>query len=143
MLKHIDKGTARPSIPEQFQKMVVLSVINETSPKVGATVKISEIAIGLNILKTALLLERSLARQIKNIDVNDPQKIKLRLNNFPGTVWLAEDAVESGLHHVALFLKQQKTHGLELIRVGAEPEHLYLDARYEDTVYLGGSATPE
>lgn len=143
VLKHIDKGTASPSIPEQFGKMVVLSVINETSPKVGATVKISEIAIGLNILKTALLLERSLARQIKNIDVNDPQKIKLRLNNFPGTVWLAEDAVESGLHHVALFLKQYKTHGFELISVGAEPEHLYLDARYEDTVYLGGSATRE
>ena len=143
VLKHIDKRAASPSIPEQFGKMVVLSVTNETRPKVGAAVKISEIASGLNILKTALLLERSLARQIKNIDVNDLQKIKLRLNNFPGTVWLAEDAVESGFHHVALFLKQHKTHGLELISVGAEPEHLYLDARYEDTVYLGGLTTRE
>ena len=143
VLKHIDKHAASPSIPEQFGKMAVLSVVDETLPKVGAAVKISEIASGLNILKTALLLERSLARQIKDIDVNDPQKIKLRLNNFPGTVWLAEDAVESGLHHVALFLKQHKTHGLELGSVGTEPEYLYLDARYEDTVYLGGSATHE
>ena len=143
VLKHIDKGTAGPSIPEQFEKMVVLRVINETSPKVGAAVKISEIATGLNILKTALRLERSLARQIKSIDTSDPKKIKLRLNNFPGTVWLAGDAVESGLHHVALFLKHRGTHGLELTSVGAESEHLYLDARYEDTVYFGGLATPE
>lgn len=140
VLKHIDKVTASSLIPEQFRNRVVLRVINDTLPKVGTVVKIPEIAVGLNILETALLLERSLARQIKNIDLSDQRKIKLRLNNFPGTVWLAGDAVESGLHHVALFLKQQNTYGLELISVGTEPEHLYLDARYEDTVYLGGLA---
>ncbi len=140
VLKHIDKVATSSSIPEEFRNMAVLRVVNDTSPKVGTVVKISELTIGLNILKTALLLERSLARQIKNIDASDPRKIKLRLNNFPGTVWLAGDAVESGLHHVALFLKQQNTYGLELISVGTKPEHLYLDARYEDTVYLGGLA---
>ncbi len=138
VLKHIDKDAASPSVTEQFRNMAVLRVINDTSPKVGKAVKISEVAIGLNILKTALLLERSLARQIKNINIDDPRKIKLRLNNFPGTVWIAGDAVESGLHHIALFLKQKNIYGLELTSVGAEPEHLYLDARYEDTVYLGG-----
>ena len=140
VLKHIDNVTANPLISEQFQNMAVLKVINDTLPKVGTAVKIPEIAVGLNILKTALLLERSLARQIKNIDLNDQRKIKLRLNNFPGTVWLAGDAVESGLHHVALFLKQQSTYGLGFSSVGTDPEHLYLDARYEDTVYLGGLA---
>ena len=143
VLKHIDKEAASPSISEQFRNRVVLSVINDTSPKVGEAVKISEVAIGLNILKTALLLEQDFARQIKNIDINDPRKIKLRLNNFPGSVWIAGDAVESGLHHIALFLKQKNTYGLELTSVGAEPEHLYLDARYEDTVYLGGLAARE
>ena len=138
VLKHIDKEAARPSVSEKFPDRVVLSVINDTSPKVGETVKIPEVATGLNILKTALLLEQSLARQIQNIDISDLRKIKLRLNNFQGTVWLAGDAVESGLHQVALFLKQKNTYGLELTSVEAEPEHLYLDARYEDTVYLGG-----
>ncbi len=140
VLKHIDKGAASPLISEQFRNMAVLSVSNDTLPKIGTAVKISEIAVGLNILKTALLLERSLARQIRNIDLSDQRKIKIRLNNFPGTVWLAGDAVESGLHHVALFLKQQNTYRLELSHVGTESEHLYLDARYEDTVYLGGLA---
>ncbi len=140
VLKHIDEGAASPLISEQFRNMAVLSVSNDTLPKIGTAVKISEIAVGLNILKTALLLERSLARQIRNIDLSDQRKIKIRLNNFPGTVWLAGDAVESGLHHVALFLKQQNTYRLELSHVGTESEHLYLDARYEDTVYLGGLA---
>ena len=143
VLKHIDEVTASSSIPEQFRNMAVLRVINDTSPKVGTVVKISELVVGLNILKTALFLERNLAKQIKNIDASDSRKIKLRLNNFPGTVWLAGDAVESGLHHIALFLKQQNTYGLELISVGTKPEHLYLDARYEDTVYLGGLAARE
>ena len=143
VLKHIDKGVANPSIPEQFREMAVLSVMNETPAKVGTAVKTSEVAIGLKILKTALLLERNLARQIKNIEINDSRKIKLRLNNFGGTVWLAGDAIESGLHHVALFLKHHNTHRLELMGVGVEPEHLYLDARYEDTVYLGGLAARE
>ena len=143
VLKHIDKGPANSSILEQFGEMVVLRAINDTTPKIGTTVKISEIAIGLKILKTALFLERNLARQIKNIDPSDLRKIKLRLNNFPGTVWLAGDAIESGLHHVALFLKQYNTYGLEVISVGAEPEHLYLDARYEDAVYIGGLASRE
>ncbi len=140
VLKHIDKGAASPLISEQFRNMAVLRVSSDTLPKIGTAVKISEIAVGLNILKTALLLERSLARQIRNIDLSDQRKIKIRLNNFPGTVWLAGDAVESGLHHVALFLKQQNTYRLELSHVGTESEHLYLDARYEDTVYLGGLA---
>ena len=143
VLKHIDKGVASPSIPEQFREMAVLSVMNDTPAKVGAAVRTSEVAIGLKILKTALLLERNLARQIKNIEINDSRKIKLCLNNFRGTVWLAGDAIESGLHHIALFLKHHNTHRLELMSVGTEPEHLYLDARYEDTVYLGGLAARE
>jgi len=140
VLKRIDKGVASPSISEQFREMAVLKVINDTPAKVGTAVRTSEVAIGLKILKTALRLERHLARQIKHIDLNDSRKIKLRLNNFRGTVWLAGDAIESGLHHVALFLKHHNTHRPELLSVESEPEHLYLDVRYEDTVYLGGLA---
>lgn len=143
VLKHIDKGNANPEISEPFRKMVVLRAVSDALPKVGTAVGMSEVALGLEILKTALLQERDLATQIKNIDAGNSEKIKLQLDAFPVPVWLAADAIESGLHHIALFLKQHKIHVLQLIRDNSAETQPYLDARFQDTLYLGGLAESE
>ena len=143
VLKHIDKEDANPQIAEQFGKMAVLRAVSDELPKVGAAVRMPEVTLGLDILKTALLQERSLATQIESINASDPQKIKLRLDAFPVSVWLAADAIELGLHHIALFLKQHKIQVLQLIQRNSVETQPYLDARFQDTVYLGGLAKSE
>ena len=146
VLQHIDKEdkeNTNPQVSEQFGKMVVLKTISDELPKVGAAVGMSEVALGLEILKTALLQERNLATQIESINASDPQKIKLQLDAFPVSVWLAADAIELGLHHIALFLKQHKIQVLQLIRENSVETQPYLDVRFQDTLYLGGLAESE
>ena len=143
VLKHIDRQEAGSLIPEQFREMVVFEAKADEIPKVGTAIKMPEIGLGLEVLKTALLRERDLATQIKSIDASDSRKIKLQLDAFPVSVWLAADTIELGLHHIALFLKHRKTEVLKLIRESSVEAQPYLDARFEDTVYLGGLAESE
>lgn len=143
VLQHIDKEDTNPQISEQFGKMVVLKAVSDELPKVGAAVGMSEVAFGLEILKTALLQERNLATQIESINASDPQKIKLQLDAFPVSVWLAADAIELGLHHIALFLKQHKIQVLQLIRENSVETQPYLDARFQESLYLGGLVESE
>lgn len=143
VLKHIDRQEAGPLIPEPFGEMVVLKVRTDKIPKVGTAIKMSEVVLGLEVLKTALLRERTLATQIASIDAGDSQKIKLQLDAFPVSVWLAADTIELGLHHIALFLKHRKTEVLKLIRESSVEVQPYLDARFQDTMYLGGLAENE
>ena len=140
VLKHIDKEDTNPQISKQSGKMAVLRAVSDELPKVGAAVGMPEVALGLEILKTVLLQERNLATQIESIDASDPQKIKLQLDAFPVSVWLAADALELGLHQIALFLKQHKSQVLQRIRETSVETQPYLDARFQDTVYLGGFA---
>ena len=143
VLKHIDRQEAGPLIPEPFGEMVVLKVRADEIPKVGTAIKMSEVVLGLEVLKIALLRERTLATQIENIDAGDSQKIKLQLDAFPVSVWLAADTIELGLHHIALFLKHRKTEVRKLIRESSVEVQPYLDARFQDTMYLGGLAENE
>lgn len=140
VLKHIDRQETGPRIPEQFRKMVVLKAKVDEMPKVGTTIKMPEVVLGLEVLKTALLRERDLSTQIESIDASDSRKIKLQLDAFPVSVWLAADTIERGLHHIALFLKHRKTEVRKLIRENSAEVQPYLDARFQDTMYLGGLA---
>lgn len=124
-------------IPEE---MVILLVVSNELPKIGTIVQSSEVQLGLAFLKTALLQEPALAAQIRIIDANDFQKIKLLIDALPIPVWLAGDALESGLHHIALILKQHRIQILELIGKRLNDKKPYLDVRYQDTLYLGGYA---
>ena len=143
VLKHIDTEGTNPQISEQLGRMLILRAFSDELPKVGTAVGMPEVTLGLEILKTALLHERNLATQIESIDASDPQKIKLQIDAFPVSVWLAADAIELGLHHIALFLKQHKSQVLQLIRENSGETQPYLDVRFQDTVYLGGLAESE
>lgn len=122
-------------IPEE---MAILPVVSKEPPRIGTAVQSSEVKLGLEVLKTALLQEPGLAAQIRIIDASDFQKIKIQIDALPIPVWLAGDAIESGLHHTTLLLKQHKTRILELIDEIPSARKPYLDVRYQDTLYLGG-----
>lgn len=137
VLKNIEVKETGQWRSEGFEEMVIFSVVSNELPKIGTVVQSSEVQLGLELLKTALLQEPALAAQIRIIDASDFQKIKLQIDALPIPVWLAGDAVESGLHHTALLLKQHKTRILELISEIPSRKKPYLDVRYQDTLYLG------
>ena len=143
VLKRIKNQDTNPQRSEQFREKVVLRAVRDELPKVGTAARMSEVALGLKVLKTALLQEQNLATQIESIDASNSQKIKLQLGAFPVSVWLAADAIESGLHYIALFLKQYKNQALQLIQENSGETPPYLDARFQDTIYLGGLAAAD
>ena len=140
VLENIEVKETGPWRSEGFEEMVILSVVSSELPGIGTAVESSKVQLGLELLKTVLLQEPALAAQIQMIDASDFQKIKLQIDGLPIPVWLAGDAIESGLHQTALFLKQYKTRILEFIGEIPSAKKPYLDARYQDTLYLGGYA---
>ena len=139
VLKNIEvKETGQWRSEGTPEEMAILPVVSNEPPRIGTAVQSSEVKLGLEVLKTALLQEPGLAAQIRIIDASDFQKIKIQIDALPIPVWLAGDAIESGLHHTALLLKQHKTRILELINEIPSARKPYLDVRYQDTLYLGG-----
>lgn len=138
VLKNIKVEETNQWKPEGLEKMTILSVVGKERPRIGTAVQKDEVKLGLEVLKTALFEEPWLAPQIKVIDASNFQKIKMQIHTLPVPVWLAGDAIESGLHHTALLLKQHKTRILELIGESPSKTQPYLDVRFQDTLYLGG-----
>ncbi len=138
VLKNIEVGETGQWRFEGLEGMAIFPVVSNELPRIGTAVQRSEVKLGLEVLKTALLQEPALAAQIRIIDASDFQKIKLQIDALPVPVWLAGDAIESGLHHTTLLLKQHKTRILELMGEIPSVRKPYLDVRYQDTLYLGG-----
>jgi len=138
VLKNIEVKETDQWRSEGLEEMAILSVVSNELPRIGTAVQRSEVQLGLEILKTALLQEPGLATQIQIIDASDFQKIKIQIDALPVPVWIAGDAIESGLHHTDLLLKQHKTRILELIDEIPSVKKSYLDVRYQDTLYFGG-----
>ena len=138
VLKNIEVKETGQWRSENLEEMAILPVGSNEPPRIGTAVQSSEVKLGLEVLKTALLQEPALAAQIRIIDASDFQKIKIQIDALPVPVWLAGDAIESGLHHTVLLLKQHKTRILELIDEIPSARKPYLDVRYQDTLYLGG-----
>ena len=138
VLKNIEVKETGQWRSEGLEGMVILPVASNELPRIGTAVQRSEVKLGLEVLKIAILQEPALAAQTRIIDASDFQKIKIQIDALPVPIWLAGDAIESGLHHTALLLKQHKTRILELIDEIPSVRKSYLDVRYQDTLYLGG-----
>ena len=137
VLKNIEVGKAGLQKSGELEGKVILLAEGDQLPKVGITVQMPEVTLGLTVLKTTLLQEPNLVAQMETINASDSQKIELRLDGLPVPVWLAEDTIEYGLHHTVLLLKQHRTRVLGLIS-DAPNATPYLDARFQDALYLGG-----
>jgi hypothetical protein len=140
ILESIDVGEASVPINERFRGMVVLVAAGDTLPKVGTPVQTSGVPLGAEVLKIALLQQSELAAQIKSIDASSAQQIKIQTEMLPLPVWIAGDAIESGLHHIKLLLKQHSVRILALLEAHPSATQPYLDARFEDSLYFGGYA---
>ncbi len=137
VLKNIEVGKAGLQKSGELEGKVILLAEGDQLPKVGTAVQMPEVTLGLTVLKIALLQEPNLAAQMETIDASDSQKIELRIDGLPVPVWLAADTIESGLHHTVLLLKQHRIRVLGLIS-DAPNATPYLDARFQDALYLGG-----
>lgn len=141
--------------PEKYHHMTIVLDEGVQEPEVGKQIKTDTTQLGIHILKLAKSKEPELAKYLKTIDARVPQKIKINVESLPMSVWITADLIETGLHHVGLFVQQRgllilqrerqmkKVKTLTKTRVGKKdfllPENFtYLDARYEDTLYLGG-----
>ena len=141
---------------------VTLLAEGDAFPVVGTAVQTPAVVLGLDVLEAVLRRDKAFVKQVKRIDARDAQNIRLHLHLLhlgePSGVqaWIAADAVQRGLHYTELFLKQESgwaarrqraplttTTGSGEAAEGArrmptEPETwTYLDARFEDAIYLG------
>ena len=138
VLERIDVGEMGVPVDKQFQGMVMLIAAGDKLPKVGATFQTSGVPMAAKVLKSAMMQQPELARQIETIDASRAQQIKIHIETLPLPVWIAADAIEAGMHHVTLLLKQHKGRILELLEAHPDATQPYLDARFEDSIYLGG-----
>ena len=138
--------------PEKYNHLRLILDEGGQEPEVGKQIQTRTTQLSLRILKQAMLREPDLSKFLKTIDARVSQQIKIGIENLPVPAWIAADSIESGLHHVGLFVQQQgllilqrERQMLQKNRVGKKdfllPEKFtYLDARYEDTLYLGGNS---
>ena len=138
VLEGIDANEVEGTINERFKEMAILVAAGDKLPKVGTAIQASEVPLAVDVLEIALLQQPALATLIERIDATRSQQIKIRIEAMPLPVWIAGDAIKSGLRHIALLLKQQKFHVLELLKAHPDTTQPYLDARFEDSLYLGG-----
>lgn len=143
ILESIDVGEAGVPIDERFRAMVMLVAAGDTLPKVGTAVQTSGVPLGVEVLKVALLQQSELVAQIESIDASSSQRIKMRIEKLPLPVWIAGDAIASGLHHIKLLLKQHRGRILALLEAHPGATQPYLDARFEDSLYFGGYVETE
>ena len=143
--------------PEKYNHMTFILDEGIQVPEVGKQINTDTTQLGIHILKLAMSREPELAKYMKTIDARVSQQIKIDIESLPMPVWIAADLIETGLHHIELFIQQRgflilqrerqmlKTNSLTKTRAGNKDtllpqKYTYLDARYEDTLYLGGES---
>ena len=138
---------------DKYLQMTLLLDEGKHLPEVGKQIKSGITHRGIQILKHINTNKAELQKLLKSIDARVSDKIIIKLKNFPFSVWISSDMLETGLHSVGLFIKQkglltlqQRKYNLYIEnpkdkKVKELPEqYTYLDCRYEDTIFLGGDS---
>ena len=159
-------------------------------PEIGERIELGATQLSLRVLHIMMLQEPELLIEVKQIDARIPQKIEIQVDSLAIPVWIAADLIETGVRHIAIFVKhrarlllqnvgpveqrdtasgganspsrfneEQREIGIRQTPLQAaenapqgkrsnftgdtapSPQagaYKYLDARYEDTLYLGG-----
>ena len=139
---------------DKHTQMVLILDEGTQEPEIGKQIKTDTTQLGIRSMKLIWSRAPTIAKGLKTIDARISQKIKIYTQSIPIPVWIAADMMETGLHHVELFVNQQ---GLLIMQreisnsntmtknltankdIHLPQKYTYLDARYEDTLYLGGS----
>ena len=152
-----EAGFVLESISEEdFQHMPLIIDEGKQIPSIGKQMKSGTIHRSIQIMKHVRTRHRVLSKNLKSVDARISDKIIIELDNLPTPVWIASDMIETGLHHVDLFIQQkgililkqkmqmakEKQKTMNRTRNKVIPLHekyTYLDGRYEDTLFLGGT----
>ena len=151
-----DKGYVLESIiPTQFKQTILIVDEGEHLPEIGKQMSTTSTQTGIKILKHVRSKEPKLAKHLRKIDARIIQKITLHFENMHIPVWIAADSIKTGIRQVGLFAKQQ-SHRIQQNTMSASSvpikplvgkqekttpnKYKYIDARYEDTLYLGGDS---
>lgn len=138
---------------EKFTHMALLMDEGGNIPEVGERIKSGTTHRGIQIMKHINAKQPELRKILKSIDARMSDKIIIYLKNLPIPVWISSDMLETGLHNVGLFMKQQgllllqhKEYNLYIKNPRGKKvkqlskQYIYLDCRYEDTLYIGGDS---
>ncbi len=139
---------------EQFTHLVIILDEGEVKPEIGKQIESDTTHLGIHILRNINTKERTIAKYLKSIDPRVSQQITIKISSLSIPIWISEDMIETGLHQITLFVRnniltdiQNKetelanniTKDFSSKDVKVYQKYDYLDARYEDTLYLGGS----
>ncbi len=142
---------------------VMLQAEGDAFPAVGTVVQTPAVVLGLHVLEAVLRGGWTFAKRLEAVDARDAQKIRLHIVGTSARrggmqAWIAADTIARGLHYIELFLKREsgwadrENGGRQRSRLstgsGAQADgsrrmpteqetHTYLDARFEDAIYLG------
>lgn len=129
---------------------------NEKIPEIGKQINSLTTQFGIQVLKHVRSRKPDIAKVLKSVDARDQKQIVIQIENLPIPVWIAGDMVEVGLHNLRLFINQgalsiiqkrrlssMETNKQQLdadsVDSSSPKKYTYLDARYKDTIYLGGA----
>lgn len=139
---------------EQFTHLVIILDEGEVKPEIGKQLESDTTLLGIHILKIINTKERSIAKHLNSIDPRVSQQITIMIDSLPIPIWISEDMIETGLHQITLFIRYNMITNLQIQEtklannitrelgskgVPVYQKYDYLDARYEDMLYLGGS----
>lgn len=142
--------------PKQYAQLVKLIDECEQIPEIGSQIKSTPTQVSLQVLKHVRSRQPDIAKVLHSIDGRVQKQIELRIKSLPVTVWVAGDMVEVGLHNLSLFINQRALSRLRKQGLISDEKtnrqldagsgdtfsplkYTYLDARYKDTLYLGGA----
>lgn len=151
-----EKGYVLESIiPTKFDQTILIVDEGEHLPEIGKQMSTLATQTGIGILKHVRSKEPNLAKNIRIIDARNSNKITLQFENIHIPVWIAADSIKTGIRYVGLFARQQ-SHRIQRNTVSGTAESIesserklenttkkiykYIDARYEDTLILGGDS---
>lgn len=153
-----DAGYVLESITPEIDNHLTL-ILDEgiKEPEIGKQIKTGTTQRGIHIVKLVRLGKPELSRHLTSIDARVSDMITINISVLPMQAWISSDMIEIGLNHIWLFIKQQGLHilqrekmrvkGTTLANKRGNKKHInipetitYLDARYEDTLFLGGES---
>ena len=139
---------------EEFTHLTIIIDEGELIPEIGKQIESYSTHLGIDILKIINTKERTIAKHLKSIDPRVSQQITIKIDSLSIPIWISEDKIDTGLQKIALFVRNnmityiqnQETQLANNITKDRDSNSIpvyekydYLDARYEDTLYLGGS----
>ena len=119
--------------PPSDSSVTIVADTRRQLPEPHTKVHSEGVQLALRVLRSVQSSTPEIASKLRTIDANQPDKITLQLDDST-VVWLSVNLLKTGLNNINLFLKNRTTVVKQKKR---NRKKTYLDARFEDAIYLG------